>query len=129
MSVSFIHQMKILLVDDDFDALESLAMMLELDGHEVRTAMGPEEALQIAGSFLPKLAIIGVADAVTPSRILAKRLRSTLPAIVLVATTAHATVLMDGHGPHSPFDHVCTLPLSPHEFLPFLHGVARSLHD
>jgi CheY-like chemotaxis protein len=53
--------LRILLVDDNRDSADSLAMLLELKGHEVRIAYEGEQALQIAPRFVPHLAVIDIA--------------------------------------------------------------------
>ena len=53
--------MRILLVDDNRDSADSLAMLLELKGHEVRIAYEGAQALQVAPRFAPHLAVIDIA--------------------------------------------------------------------
>ncbi|WP_233830363.1 PAS domain-containing hybrid sensor histidine kinase/response regulator [Paraburkholderia sp. ZP32-5] len=56
-----IQPLRVLVVDDNRDSADSLAMLLELKGHEVRIAYGGEQALQIAPRFAPHLALIDIA--------------------------------------------------------------------
>ncbi|MGF6985085.1 PAS domain S-box-containing protein [Paraburkholderia atlantica] len=56
-----VQPLRILLVDDNRDSADSLAMLLELKGHEVRVAYEGEQALQIAPRFSPHLALIDLA--------------------------------------------------------------------
>jgi PAS domain S-box-containing protein len=56
-----VQPLRILLVDDNRDSADSLAMLLELKGHEVRIAYAGEQALQIAPRFSPHLALIDIA--------------------------------------------------------------------
>ncbi|WP_144112758.1 PAS domain S-box protein [Paraburkholderia sp. BCC1886] len=56
-----IAPLRILLVDDNCDAADSLAMLLELKGHEVRIAYEGEQALLVAPRFAPDLAVIDIA--------------------------------------------------------------------
>ncbi|MGF6657044.1 CheY-like chemotaxis protein [Paraburkholderia youngii] len=53
--------LRILLIDDNRDSADSLAMLLELKGHEVRIAYEGEQALQVAPRFSPHLALIDLA--------------------------------------------------------------------
>jgi signal transduction histidine kinase/CheY-like chemotaxis protein len=55
---------KVLVVDDDVDAAETLAVLLQLDGHEVRTAHAGRDALRLAAGFRPDIVFldIGMAD-------------------------------------------------------------------
>ena len=48
---------RVLLVDDETDALEILSWMLTDQGHQVRTAVDLEQAVTIAGEFRPTLLI------------------------------------------------------------------------
>jgi PAS domain S-box-containing protein len=54
------HPRRVLVVDDNADAAESLAMLLLLDGHEVKTAFDAEQALAVASDFKPQLAILDI---------------------------------------------------------------------
>ncbi|WP_429579952.1 hybrid sensor histidine kinase/response regulator [Paraburkholderia youngii] len=51
---------RILLVDDIADATEALAMLLTLDGHEVKRAQSGPEALSLVESFTPDVALIDI---------------------------------------------------------------------
>lgn len=51
---------RVLLVDDNRDASDSLAMMLELMGHEVRTADDGESGVAAAIAFLPQLVLMDI---------------------------------------------------------------------
>jgi signal transduction histidine kinase/ActR/RegA family two-component response regulator len=49
---------RILVADDNRDAATSLAMLLEMEGHDVRRAYDGIEALQIADEFRPDVAVL-----------------------------------------------------------------------
>lgn len=49
---------RILVVDDNIDSAESLAMMLELSGHDVATAHDGVEAIELAREFRPHVALL-----------------------------------------------------------------------
>jgi signal transduction histidine kinase/ActR/RegA family two-component response regulator len=51
---------RILVADDNVDAADSLAVLLRLDGHEVRTAHDGLEALHLATAFQPDLALLDI---------------------------------------------------------------------
>ncbi len=53
-------RMRILVADDNYDAAQSLALMLGMDGHEVRTASNGLEALEIAEEFHPQVALLDI---------------------------------------------------------------------
>ena len=54
------HQ-RILVADDNEDAAATLAVLLNLMGHETRTANDGMEALEIAGLFHPEVALLDIA--------------------------------------------------------------------
>jgi len=52
--------LKVLVADDNADAAETLAVLLGLDGHEVRTAHDGLAALVVAQSFRPDIALLDI---------------------------------------------------------------------
>ncbi|MEA3086941.1 MAG: hypothetical protein QOC89_4638 [Paraburkholderia sp.] len=61
MAGSAVAPLRILLVDDNRDSADSLAMLLELKGHEVRIAYDGPQALDVAPRLVPDLAVIDLA--------------------------------------------------------------------
>jgi CheY-like chemotaxis protein len=51
---------RILVADDNPDAAQSLAFMLELEGHDVRTARDGIEAIEVAERFNPQLILLDI---------------------------------------------------------------------
>jgi len=51
---------RILVADDNRDAAESLANLLRLSGHEVRTAHDGQEAVEVASQFKPSIALLDI---------------------------------------------------------------------
>ncbi|HEY6484258.1 MAG TPA: ATP-binding protein [Steroidobacteraceae bacterium] len=51
---------RILVADDNRDAAQSLAFMLEMAGHDVRTAHDGLEAIEIAESFRPQIILLDI---------------------------------------------------------------------
>lgn len=51
---------RVLVVDDNHDAADSLSMLLELMGHEVAKAYEGRAAVELAGSFRPQLALLDI---------------------------------------------------------------------
>ena len=52
------NRLKILVVDDNRDAAESLSLLLELKGHDVRRAYDGEDAVQLAEHFRPQMVLL-----------------------------------------------------------------------
>lgn len=51
---------RILIADDNVDAARSLALLLGLDGHDVRTAADGREAVEAARSFRPRVILMDI---------------------------------------------------------------------
>lgn len=51
---------RVLVVDDNQDGAESLAMFLQIGGHDVRTAYDGEEAIVTAETFLPEVVLLDI---------------------------------------------------------------------
>ncbi|MGH8228679.1 MAG: ATP-binding protein, partial [Steroidobacteraceae bacterium] len=54
------RQLRILVVDDEPDAADSLAMLLKLDGHEVETAYSALSALEAAARLVPQAVLLDI---------------------------------------------------------------------
>jgi PAS domain S-box-containing protein len=54
------YRARILVADDNRDAADTLSVILELDGHEVRTAYDGVQAIQIAEQFSPQIALLDI---------------------------------------------------------------------
>jgi signal transduction histidine kinase/DNA-binding response OmpR family regulator len=80
---------RILVVDDNLDSAESMAMMLTLSGHEVATAHDGMEAVKLAGEFQPDVAFLDLGMPVLDGYEAARAIRrqSRGKQIVLVALT------------------------------------------
>jgi DNA-binding NtrC family response regulator len=83
---------KLLLVDDELEAIEGLAELLREEGFEVEVTGSAEEALQLFSSTTYNLV---VTDLVLPGQTgveLTRALHAASPATVIVLLTGHATV-------------------------------------
>jgi len=83
---------RILVVDDNVDAAESLAVLLRLDGHEVRVASDGPEALAAAQAAPPEMVVLDLGMPGMDGFEVARRLRA-LPGtkgMLLVALTGWA---------------------------------------
>ncbi len=80
--------LRVLVVDDDHDSAESLAFCLQLAGRQVRYATGGDEALALAETFSPHVALVDIFMPQLDGHALAAALRHRLGAgVMLVAVT------------------------------------------
>jgi CheY-like chemotaxis protein len=82
---------RILVVDDNADAAESIAVLLQIEGHEVKTVTDAMQALACIESFSPQVAIIDIGLPGMNGYELAAGIRAnrTLPTPLLIALTGY----------------------------------------
>jgi DNA-binding response OmpR family regulator len=83
---------RVLVVDDDADAAESLALFLSLTGNEVRTAADGLAAVRLAREFRPHAVVLDLGLPGIDGCEVARRLRreAELAGVVLVALTGYS---------------------------------------
>jgi two-component system, chemotaxis family, CheB/CheR fusion protein len=106
---------RVLIVDDNTDASESLAMLLRLRGHDVRTARDSEEALRIADRHPMDVAILDIGlpglDGYQLARVLRGRGASTRT--TLIALTGYSQPDDVTRAAAAGFDHHIVKPADP----------------
>ena len=104
---------KVLIADDNVDAAESLATLLELDGHEVRIAHDGLQALAVAEAFRPDVALLDIGMPALDGHGVARRLRQEPwgTAIHLVALSGRGQEDDKRRALEAGFDRHVTKPL------------------
>jgi two-component system, sensor histidine kinase len=113
---------RVLLADDNVDFAESLALILQLTGHEVRVAQDGATALEVAAEFAPDFAFLDIGLPRLNGYELARRLRE-LPATrqsVLVAVTGWGQDDDKRRAREAGFDHHMVKPVEPDQILDVL---------
>jgi CheY-like chemotaxis protein len=82
----------VLVVDDNADAAESLAVLLRLEGHEVCTAHDGAAALEAARGFRPEVVVLDIGLPRMDGYQVARRLRAE------VGLTEALVVALTGYG-------------------------------
>jgi anti-sigma regulatory factor (Ser/Thr protein kinase) len=80
---------RVLVVDDNVDAAESVAMMLRFNGHGVFLAHNGPEALRMAEVVRPEVAVLDIGLPGMSGYEVAEHLRRRLPDCLLVAVTGY----------------------------------------
>jgi DNA-binding response OmpR family regulator len=119
---------KILVVDDEPDAVELIEFNLKANGYEVATAADGEEALQKARAVLPNLIILDImlpeVDGMEVCKILRRDQRTSgIPIIMLTAKAAEIDRVL---GLELGADDYVTKPFSPRELVLRVKRLLRS---
>ncbi|HWN42876.1 MAG TPA: chemotaxis protein CheB [Thermoanaerobaculia bacterium] len=106
---------RVLVVDDNVDSADSLALLLRLKGHEVEVAYDGHGALKTAGSFHPEVVMLdiglpGLDGYQVASRL--RRRRRTATALLL-ALTGYGREEDQVRSLEAGFDHHLTKPVDP----------------
>jgi PAS domain S-box-containing protein len=104
---------RILVVDDNVDSVDSLAMLLRMMGHEVDAANDGEEGLKVAAKVRPHVAILDIGLPKMNGYDLAKLMRAEPWGrdLVLVALTGWGQEEHRQRSADSGFDHHLTKPV------------------
>jgi PAS domain S-box-containing protein len=118
---------RVLVADDNRDAAESLAMLLSLDGHEVRAAFDGVQALEVAAQFRPHIALLDVGMPKLNGYEVARRLRqqSDEDGIRLVAVTGWGQMQDKRRAHNAGFDRHLTKPVDPEVVLSLVRELPR----
>jgi CheY-like chemotaxis protein len=81
---------RVLVADDNVDAAESMAMLLQLSGHDVRIAYDGLAAVKVAESFRPEVVLLDIGMPTLNGYEAARRIRKLDPAVRLVALSGYA---------------------------------------
>ena len=117
------------LVDDDYaDAAAVLALMLRLDGHEVRTAGDGRSALREVAADPPDVVFCDIGLPDMDGYEVARRVRETIGPgrTALVALTGRGSDEDRARSRAAGFDHHLVKPVDPQEVEDMLRMVGRS---
>ncbi len=106
---------RVLVVDDNVDSAESLALLLRLKGHEVEVAYDGHGALKTAGSFHPEVVMLDIGLPGLDGYQVASRLRRRrrTATVLLLALTGYGRDEDQLRSLEAGFDHHLTKPVDP----------------
>jgi len=102
---------RILVVDDNHDSAESLALLLELQGHDVRTAFTGPAAIETASAFRPEIVLLDIGLPGMDGYEVARRLRADLGRVRLIALTGYGRDEDRDRSREAGFDHHLVKPV------------------
>jgi len=123
----FVATLRVLVVDDNRDAADSCASLLELSGHRVEKAYNGAQALQIGREFHPQVVLLDIGLPDLDGYEVARRMRASAwgANVPLVAVTgwkqASDKILANLAG----FDHHVAKPYDPNELVKLLAKIRR----
>ena len=119
--------LKILVVDDNRDAADSCATLLELSGHHVQTAYTGRNALELAETFRPHALLLDIGLPDFDGYQLAKKIRAAPwgGSIVLIALTGWGQEADRRRAFDAGFDYHLTKPIAPET----VESLLRSLNS
>jgi PAS domain S-box-containing protein len=108
---------RVLVVDDNVDGLETLALLLEMSGHQVRTASDGFAALVVAGEFRPEVVLLDIGLPGLDGYEVARRLRAdpTFTGMRLIALTGWGQDTDRERSSQAGFDLHLVKPVDPAE--------------
>ena len=121
-------RVKVLVVDDDSAILDSTAVVLNMDGHDVRTAADGVAALQLVRSFRPQVVLLDIGLPGMDGYQVARQIRE-LPdgdKITVVAVSGYNQPEDRRRAANTGFDRHLVKPVHLHELRQLLENVAVS---
>jgi DNA-binding response OmpR family regulator len=106
---------RILIVDDNRDAAETLGILLRLSGHEVHLAYTGAGALEVASRIRPEIGVLDIGIPDLSGYELAQRIRREAwgQRMTLIALTGWSQEDDKRRALAAGFDHHCTKPVDP----------------
>lgn len=107
------HAARILVVDDNAQATDAMAMLLETLGHTVQKAYDGRDALRVAEKFMPDMVFLDIGLPLMDGYEVAQRLRARFGAdMTLIALTGYAPQQMKQRTAEANFDQYILKPIS-----------------
>ena len=78
---------RVLIVDDNVDAADTLADLLQLHGYATHACYGEQQALDAARIAAPDIVILDICMPERGGHVLARQIRALLPDVLLIAFT------------------------------------------
>lgn len=120
-----LHKRRVLIVDDNRDAADIMAILLRGQGNDVKTAYGGRDAITLAKSFLPHAVLLDTGMPQVDGYEAARSIRADTHGseVLLIALTG-----LDQHHERdrfvdAGFDHHLVKPVSSADVLTLLEGI------
>jgi CheY-like chemotaxis protein len=113
---------RVLIVDDNRDAADSLAMMMQMTGNDARTAYDGAEAVRLAKQFRPEVVLLDIGLPIMDGCETARAIRSEPwgKEILLIAVTGWGQDDDRRQSSEAGFDHHLVKPVDPSALMEIL---------
>ena len=107
------RQLRVLVVDDSVDSAESMAIILEMSGHDVRKAHNGPDALRTASDYGPDVILMDIGMPGMSGHEVAQTMRETSATrdVILIAMTGYGRQVDRDQSRAAGFDHHLVKPL------------------
>jgi signal transduction histidine kinase/CheY-like chemotaxis protein len=121
---------RVLVVDDNVDAAESMRMLLEHAGHSVAVTHDGRAALTLAAEFAPDVCVLDIGLPSMDGYKLAQALRDTLTGqgMLLIALTGYGQAQDRARSKAAGFDHHLVKPVAPDALLGLITLATAPVH-
>ena len=75
MNAGALERHRVLIIDDNRDAADSMAVLLQLDGHEVVAVYSPEDGIEKVSTFTPDIVLLDIGLPLMDGYAVARRLK------------------------------------------------------
>jgi CheY-like chemotaxis protein len=122
--------LRILVVDDNVDAADSIAILLSMEGHQTQTVNNAHDALVAATEFRPDVVLLDIGLPEMDGYEVARRLRSqnAIEQMRLVAVTGYGQPADRARAQAAGFDKHLVKPVEPAALNEFLRTVQSPQH-
>ena len=112
-----IRARRVLVVDDNADAAESLAMLLQISGHETKVVTDAAKVVSVSAEFMPQVAVLDIGLPGINGYELARQLRQQTDhaEVVLIALTGYGQNQDRKRASEAGFDYHFVKPVDPDE--------------
>jgi two-component system CheB/CheR fusion protein len=114
---------RVLVVEDNLDAVHSLVVLLRQEGHQVDFAINGYAALEVARRFRPEVMLLDLGLPGIDGFDVCRRLKSAFPEMRVIAVTAYGTEEQRGRAREAGCDLHIVKPYDPQRLLAIVRSI------
>jgi CheY-like chemotaxis protein len=118
--------MRVLVIDDNVDAANSLCLLLQSMGHTVRAVYEGPSGIAMAQEFTPEVVMLDIGMPVMSGYDVARALRASSSRYVIVAVTGWGHEAAKRQSREAGFDHHLVKPVNEEQLAEVLASIART---